>query len=95
MFLVRDTINERHRCISHFLDSDDASIAVLLAAADFERTMCRAILGLGSSTTPEIKSKILTNRFHGTDRFKKGWKKEVKPLHGVRLADQVITNWQD
>lgn len=93
MFLVHDTIRERHARISRFLDGDDAPIAILLAAADFERTIRRAILGLGSSPTSEIREKLLNQRFHGPDAFKDGWAREVRPRLGVRLADDAITNW--
>jgi hypothetical protein len=92
MFLVRDTINERHRRIRRFLDSDDASIGVLLAAADFERTIRRAILGLGSETSANIKSKI--SRLHGLDRYEEGWNKEVRPRFKENLDGQVIKEWK-
>ena len=37
VFLVSDTLEERHAKIRGFLNKRDAPIAILLAAADFER----------------------------------------------------------
>ncbi len=59
MFLVRDRIEARHEKIRTFMGSDDAAIAVLLAAADFERTVRRAILALGNTPTKQLRTKVL------------------------------------
>ena len=54
MFLINDTMEERHQTIRSFLSSDPM-IAVILAAADFEWTVRRAILALGTLPTKEIR----------------------------------------
>ncbi len=46
-------------------------VAILLAAAEFERCIKRGILALGRSPTKEIKETIFNGRFHGLDAFKK------------------------
>ena len=89
MFLVHDTLEERQEKIASF---DDPFIAVLLAAADFEWTVRRAILALGSSTTKEIKEKVL-RQCSGLDNYKDAWKKEVEPLTGKGLPE-IIQGWQ-
>ena len=93
MFLVHDTINERHAYIERFLDCDDAPVSILLAAADFERCVRRAILGLGTSPTKVIREKHLGKDFHGPMAFKRAWKAEVKPRLGLNLANQVVRDW--
>ena len=93
MFLVRQSITERHSYIECFLDCDDASVAVLLAAADFERCIRRAILALGQSPTKNIREGLFSQHFHGLEAFKEGWKKEVKPRLGVNLANDVVRDW--
>lgn len=93
MFLVQQTMAERHEYVSRFMDGDDASIAVLLAAADFERCIRRAILGLGMSPTKEIRENFFRQHFHGPRRFKEVWRIEVKPRIGRNLADEVVPRW--
>ena len=89
MFLVHDTLEERQEKIASY---DDPFVAVLLAAADFEWTVRRAILALGISTTKEIKEDVLS-RCSGLDKYKDAWKKEVEPLTGKGLSE-IIPDWQ-
>lgn len=93
MFLVRQGIDERHGRIAKFFYTEDATIAVLLAAADFERCIRRAILALGVSPTAQIRKQTLGRNFHGLDAFKKGWNDEVTPRLHKKLADDVVRNW--
>jgi hypothetical protein len=93
MFLVHDTIADRHKYISRFLDGEEAAVGILLAAADFERGVRRGILGLGTAPTKEIKSTYFGPGFHGLDRFKDAWKAEVKPRTRRNLANDVVRRW--
>ncbi|PZO52913.1 MAG: hypothetical protein DCF16_08190 [Alphaproteobacteria bacterium] len=95
MFLVSDSIRERHKVIEKYLDTDEASIAILLAAADFERSVKRAILALGQSPTKDIKEKLIGRRFHGPEAFKSAWRAEVQRRHDVDLANGVVRNWSE
>lgn len=54
MFLVTDSLNKRQEKIQVFLQEGEHAIAVLLAAADCERTLRRAILALGVTPTREL-----------------------------------------
>ena len=89
MFLVHDTLEERQKMI---LSCEDPFIAVLLAAADFEWTIRRAILALGTRETKTIKDEVLARCF-GLDGYKEAWMKEVQPLTDKGLTD-IIPNWQ-
>jgi hypothetical protein len=96
MFLVSDRIGERHQRIERFLGGEEAPIALLLSAADFERTVRRAILGLGSSSTKNIRENVLSHEnIRGFGGYKQAWKDEVKPRLEVNLANDVVRNWQD
>jgi hypothetical protein len=90
MFLVSDTLESRQKKIRSFLEREPA-IAVLLAAADFEWTVRRAILALGTNPTKDIRKDF--ERCRGLDGYKRCWKREVKPRLHVGLA-QVVPNWQ-
>ena len=90
MFLVSDTIVKRHAKIRSFIKKDPA-IAVILAAADFEWTVRRAILALGRSPTKHIREKVLAN-CTGLEKYKNAWKEEVKPRLNSDLAI-VVPNW--
>lgn len=92
-FLVRDSQCERHAKISAFLKDGEPVIAVLLAATDFEWTVRRRILALGSSPNAEIRSGVLV-RCTGLDKYKDAWNREVKKRFGKGLPE-VVSNWQE
>ena len=58
MFLVTDKMETRRAKILGFLDKGEPAIAVLLAAADCERTVRRAILALGVTPTRELQHRL-------------------------------------
>ena len=88
MFLVTDTRANREDTIRKFLGRDPA-IAVLLAAADFEWTVRRAILALGYRPNSIIRKESL-HQCSGID--KDVWKNEVTPLRKNRLP-AIVPNW--
>lgn len=92
MFRVHDAISHRHTYVRGYFGREDAAVAILLAAADFERTIRRAILALGSSPTAELKARLFQDRFNGLDAFKEGWRREVKPNYESDLA-VVVKGW--
>jgi hypothetical protein len=92
MFLINDTLEARHQTIRNFLLSD-RMIAVILAAADFEWTVRRAILGLGISPTKEIRRRFEAERTSGLKGYKEVWRYEVKPRLGRDLTN-IIPKWE-
>lgn len=88
MFLVNDTLENRQDTIASY----EPFVGVILAAADFEWTVRRAILALGSSPTKEIRKNIL-GQSSGLENYKNAWKKEVELLTGKKLTE-IIPNWQ-
>jgi hypothetical protein len=58
MFLIRDSVESRHAKIIKFLSEGEASISLLLAVIDLERTLRRTILALGSTPTKELGQRL-------------------------------------
>ena len=85
MFLVSDKLDGRRAKIRGFLEKEPA-IAVLLAAADFEWTIRRAILLLGKDSTTEIRDTDL-HRVAGLARYERAWESQVQANHGKSLRD--------
>jgi hypothetical protein len=90
MFLVSDTMRERHGKILSFLDTEP-TIAVLLAAADFEWTVRRAILTCGSSPMKELREAL--RRCSGLTKYATCWKKQVTPRFRKELSS-IIPDWE-
>lgn len=88
MFLVKDSISERHRKIRAL----DPFAGVILAAADFEWTVRRAILALGTQPTKAIRES-LEKVSGGLGGYKDKWKKEVFQRTGKRLPE-IIPEWE-
>ena len=91
MFLVADTIERRHTKIRAYLPAEPV-VAVLLAAVDFEWTVRRAIVALGTNSNRTIRDGVL-HRCHGPEDYKAAWKKEVQGRLGETLPE-VVLNWQ-
>lgn len=91
MFLATDMPEGRHRKIRSFLPAEPV-IAVLLAAVDFEWTVRRAVIALGTNSNRHIRDTVL-NRCHGADDYKKAWSTEVKSRLLVGLPE-VVPAWQ-
>jgi len=93
MFLVHENPDDRDQRIRDFLASDlDAAIAVILSAVQFEWTVRRAIIALGSSPNKKLREQL--SQCYGLDKYKNMWKLEVHPKHHTRLT-QIVENWQD
>lgn len=87
MFLCNDTFTGRHEQIR----SLDPCMGVILAAADFEWTVRRAILALGVQPTKDIQQNVLS-KISGLNGYRDAWKKEVVPYTGKQLPD-LVPNW--
>jgi hypothetical protein len=105
MFLIRDSVESRHAKIIKFLSEGEASISLLLAVIDLERTLRRTILALGSTPTKELGQR-LGNRSPNKDPGKgpigyrssleglnDAWKKEVQPRLKRKLPNDLARDW--
>jgi hypothetical protein len=94
MFFVSDSQQSRHDFIESFLTADTATIAVILAAIDFELAIRRAILVLGCRPTEYIRLEVLGNENTRGDlnAYKNAWNAEPYQYLGKRI-DEVIPHW--
>ena len=93
MFLVSDNLESRQARIRAMLNKQDAAIAVLVAAADFEWTVRRAIIALGTAPTAQVRHRLAA--CSGLDRYKEAWCDEIRSATGGRShLTQVVPNWQ-
>ena len=83
-------MEQRQARIRGFLDKE-VSIAVLLAAAEFEWSVRRAIITLGKS--PNVLVRKTLESCSGLERYKRVWQEEVAGHRGVPLAE-IIPDWQ-
>ena len=92
MFFVSDTQANRHKLIRSFHSKSQDSIAVILAAVDFEWTVRRAILALGTRSTKDIRKSLEMS--WGLDKYKDIWSQEVTIRLQVSLV-QIIPGWSE
>lgn len=92
MFFVSDSQKQRHDRIRSFLTDESATIAVILAAVDFEWSVRRAILALGSSPTKHIREVVFAGLHGGYANYADAWKLEVAVWLKQSLA-QAIPHW--
>jgi hypothetical protein len=92
MFFVSDSQKERHTRIRAFVTDESATIAVILAAVDFEWSVRRAILALGTSPTKHIREVVFAKFHGGYGNYADAWKKEVAVWLKQSL-DQAIPHW--
>jgi len=91
MFFVSDNQKDRHSLIREFLTHDQATIAIILAAIDFEWSLRRTILLFGYNSTKHIREIVLAN-VSGPEKYKEVWKNEVEKNLGISLPN-VIPHW--
>jgi hypothetical protein len=93
MFLVNDNYSLRRKKILSFITETDTPIAVLLAAANFEWTVGRAIMALGNS--PNTILRPMVENCSGLERYKDLWKDEVTIGQPIKRLPVVVTNWSE
>lgn len=92
MFLASERKEQREHKVRSHLHSEPG-ISLLLAAVNFEWTVCRAVLFL--STTPNSKLRTLMRGYYSLDKYKDLWKLEISagadPTR--RPIANVVRNW--
>ena len=89
MFKVSDTIEKRHKRFRRYM-KPAPGVVVIIAAAEFEWTVRRAIIAMGSSPNATIRQTLLSR--HGLSAYKEVWRDEVRPRHGKSLPD-IVPEW--
>jgi len=91
MFTYKETIEARRAKIESFLTKEHSAVAVIMAAANFEWTLRRAILALGMKPTVALRKEI--EKTSGIEGYRDQWKKEL--VAGVKGLPAVIPGWAD
>jgi len=91
MFTYKETIEARRAKIEAFLTKEHSAVAVIMAAANFEWTLRRAILALGKKPTAILRKEI--EKTSNLDRYKDLWVEKV--IKGVQGLPAIITGWAE
>lgn len=90
MFLASDRVKHREQKVRRFLSSEPG-IALLLAAVNFEWTVCRAVLFLSQTPNADLRAKM--RDYYSPEKYKELWREEVissGPLLGLA---ELVRNW--
>jgi hypothetical protein len=90
MFLASDRAHHRERKIRGFL-AREPSIALVLAAVNFEWTVSRAVLFLSKTPNRVLREKMI--KYHSPEKYKALWTDEVGGAAGSVSLPQVVRNW--
>jgi hypothetical protein len=90
VFLVSDSLANRARHVRSQL-SVNPSVAVVVAAAYFEWSICRVIVAL--SCCPNVSVREDLAKVYGLERYKDFWLRELKSLPNAKRLPQVVTDW--
>ena len=91
MFLASDRKQSREYKVRGHLASEP-SISLLLAAVNFEWTVCRAVLFLSQSPNVELRARMA--EFYSLDAHKDLWKLEVMVARQCSPLANIVRNWQ-
>jgi hypothetical protein len=90
MFLASDSRERRESRVRSFLASDPG-ISLLLAAVNFEWTVCRAVLFL--SKRPNSELRLMMGNYYSLDAYKDLWKSEISAGSNFDSLATVVRNW--
>jgi hypothetical protein len=90
MFLASDSKEQRESKVRRFLTTDPG-ISLLLAAVNFEWTVCRAVLFL--SKRPNSDLRVMMGSYYSLDAYKELWKSEIIPGSNFDPLAIVVRNW--
>ena len=88
MFAYSVSIEDRLSKIQHLVSEGDHGIALVVAAADFERTIRRAIVGLASAPTADIRERI-ERKYNTVGKYGQAWTRFVEPVRKSSLHEAL------
>ena len=88
MFAYAVSIEDRLSKIQRLVSEGDHGIALVVAAADFERTIRRAIVGLASEPTADVRERI-ERKYNTIGRYGQGWTRFVEPVRKSSLQEAL------
>ncbi len=87
MFRYDDPLDVQYKKIQKFLDDEEAVVALIASALNYERIVQRAIIALGTTPTDSFRKKLKWTSFKG---YPKVWKKRAN--QNIQLKD-IIEDW--
>src|SRR5438874_1010162 len=90
MFQASAPKEERERQVRKYMASAPG-VSLLLAAVDFEWTVCRALLFLSGSPNAELRARM--RDYHSLDRYKEIWRSELVVGQRCEPLASVVRNW--
>ena len=94
-FLISDSLESREQRIRQYLDEGEPVIAVLLAAADCERTIRRAIVALSALPTATIRKKLTKRGTNSISGYGVAWERYVRPHREWALDGEVVDSYDE
>lgn len=91
MFLVSHSLDARANQIRRWRGGN-ASVSVVVAAAYFEWTISRAIIGLSRRSNREVREGLA--HVFGLEKYKDFWWVEVQHLTDSRRLPEVVKDWK-
>jgi hypothetical protein len=88
MFAYSVSIEDRLSKIQRLVSEGDHGIALVVAAADFERTIRRAIVGLASEPTADVRERI-ERKYNTIGRYGQGWTRFVELVRKSSLQEAL------
>ena len=88
MFAYSVSIEDRLSKIQRLVSEGDHGIALVVAAADFERTLRRAIVGLALEPTADVRERI-ERKYNTIGRYGQGWTRFVEPVRKSSLQEAL------
>lgn len=92
LFLASDTVDSRESQIREFL-SGSPSLALVLAAINFEWTVSRAVLFLSPNPNGAVRTAM--KAYYSLDGYKDLWKAEVVTSTQPTGLAAVVRNWSE
>jgi hypothetical protein len=90
VFLATDRSDHREAKVRKYLSSEP-SLSLLLAAVNFEWTVCRAVLFLSSTPNSELRKRMAD--YYSLDGYKDLWKTEVLAARDMQPLATIVRNW--
>ena len=88
MFSYSVPIDDRLAKLQRLVSEGDHCIALVVAAADFERTMRRAIVCLSLEPTADIGERI-EKKYNSIGKYHQAWTRFVEPARNLPLSDAL------
>jgi hypothetical protein len=90
VFLATDRCGHRDTKVRKYLSSEP-SLSLLLAAVNFEWTVCRAVLFLSRTPNSELRERMTD--YYSLDGYKDLWKTEVLVVRDPQPLATIVRNW--